>query len=97
MDKYIDNNISLEEWIRLNDIREERILDAADLLIVQEEELTLLQDKIEDYECLVNSLDIESIEQYLDELWIVEDKKHNKIISKIQTILDNFKNRAEQI
>lgn len=54
--KYINSNLTFEEYTRLNDIREPVVLEAADTIIEQEEEISILQDKIEDYEKLVDSL-----------------------------------------
>lgn len=37
MNKYVNSNVTLEEYIRLNDIREPVILAAADTIIEQKE------------------------------------------------------------
>ena len=90
---YINSNITLEDYIRLNNVTEPIIIEAADIIIDQEEELKETYDRIKDLQSVVDSLDIESIEYELDALSkIVDGKAIDKLIT-IQTLLDNFKQR----
>ena len=90
---YTNSNINLEDYIRLNNVTEPIIIEAADIIIDQEEELKETYDRIKDLQSVVDSLDIESIEYELDALSkIVDGKAIDKLIT-IQTLLDNFKQR----
>lgn len=93
MNKYINSNVSLEEWMRLNNVTDQIIIDAADTIIEQEQELVEAYEKIETLENIIQGFDIESIEYELDALSkIVDGKAIDKLIA-IQTLLDNFKQR----
>lgn len=93
MNKYINSNVSLEEWMRLNNVTDQIIIDAADTIIEQEQELVEAYEKIETLENIIQGFDIESIEYELDALSkIVDGKTIDKLIA-IQTLLDNFKQR----
>ena len=45
--KYTNSNISLEDYIRLNNVTEPIIIDAADVLFEQEQELKEAHERIE--------------------------------------------------
>ena len=93
MSTYTNSNVSLEEWIRLNNVTDSIIIEAADMLLEQEQELKEAYDRIEDLKSIIHGFDVESIEYELDALSkIVDGKAIDKLIA-IQTLLDNFKQR----
>jgi len=98
MNKYTNSNVTLEEYIRLNNVTDSMIIEAADTIARQACELKESYERIETLENIIQGFDIESIEAIINEvLYELPEEKTLEFVDnrleEIQTLLDNFKQR----
>ena len=60
MYKFNNNNLTFDEWIRLNNIDTPQILEAADIIADQESIITEQEQEIEQLKMLINSFDFKT-------------------------------------
>ena len=65
---YTNSNITIEEYIRLYDVKEPVILDTADLVIAQEDELKAAYSKIEALEHFKDYIDFDLLIDIINEI-----------------------------
>lgn len=63
MNKYTNSNLTFEEYIRLNDIREPIILEAADTIARQACELKEAYERIETLENIIQGFELEELKR----------------------------------